>query len=245
MPIKVSSPTATPTTVTTTPAPLSSPPCSSYPSVLVGRHPSNNSEFNKPKVPPPVPPRGTPKVKKSENYGKGDFQFEYSHGVSMHAHSKKEPMHEFADDHIKTRKKYHSFSARNMLHNIGHRRTYSQSLIRNRKGWFSYLIMKNTKTFPCTANYVVTKRKVLYYNPKYSDSSSWTASSSEQSSSNRLNRTSGNLNLCKSKSKTSDALFYFNREPWTGSLTKHVSVPSIQISSFCEQPPQYDVEDLV
>lgn len=47
--------------------PLTSPPASSYPAVLVGR----SSSDSKPKVPPPVPPRGTPKVKKGNVNGKG------------------------------------------------------------------------------------------------------------------------------------------------------------------------------
>lgn len=56
-------------------SPLTSPPfSSSYPAVLVGRA---NSE-SKPKIPPPVPPRGTPKVKRggatttTTSVGKGD-----------------------------------------------------------------------------------------------------------------------------------------------------------------------------
>lgn len=46
---------------------LTSPPISSYPAVLVGR----SSIESKPKVPPPVPPRGTPKLKKGNVNGKG------------------------------------------------------------------------------------------------------------------------------------------------------------------------------
>ncbi|CAH0551560.1 unnamed protein product [Brassicogethes aeneus] len=50
--------------------PLTSPPPSaggsaSYPAILVGRTGGSSSEQNKPKVPPPVPPRGTPKAKRS------------------------------------------------------------------------------------------------------------------------------------------------------------------------------------
>ncbi|XP_015836679.1 phosphatidylinositol 4-phosphate 5-kinase type-1 alpha isoform X2 [Tribolium castaneum] len=64
IPAKISPP-AYPSSVGT---PLTSPPASSYPAVLVGR----SSTESKPKVPPPVPPRGTPKVKKGGNVnGKG------------------------------------------------------------------------------------------------------------------------------------------------------------------------------
>lgn len=48
-------------------APLTSPPASSYPAVLVGR----SANESKPKVPPPVPPRGTPKTKRGGTNGKG------------------------------------------------------------------------------------------------------------------------------------------------------------------------------
>ncbi|XP_023309841.1 phosphatidylinositol 4-phosphate 5-kinase type-1 alpha isoform X10 [Anoplophora glabripennis] len=64
VPAKVSPPTHP---VTSPPsAPLTSPPAA-YPAVLVGR---SNSEL-KAKVPPPVPPRGTPKVKRVDSNGKG------------------------------------------------------------------------------------------------------------------------------------------------------------------------------
>lgn len=66
IPPKVTSPSYNvPTSLVT--SPLTSPPASSYPAVLVGR---SNSE-SKPKVPPPVPPRGTPKVKRGGASGKG------------------------------------------------------------------------------------------------------------------------------------------------------------------------------
>lgn len=53
---------------TSTPV-VTSPPPTSYPAVLVGRPTSSLSE-TKPKIPPPVPPRGTPKAQRPTN-GKG------------------------------------------------------------------------------------------------------------------------------------------------------------------------------
>ncbi|KAK9872548.1 hypothetical protein WA026_018012 [Henosepilachna vigintioctopunctata] len=68
-PAKVSPPSHYPPIVTTsTPhTPLTSPPATSYPAILVGRP----TVENKPKVPPPVPPRGTPKTKRGGIAGKG------------------------------------------------------------------------------------------------------------------------------------------------------------------------------
>ncbi|KAL3287642.1 hypothetical protein HHI36_002111 [Cryptolaemus montrouzieri] len=67
-PAKVSSPCQYPPVTSTTPhTPLTSPPASSYPAILVGRP----TVENKPKVPPPVPPRGTPKTKRGGIAGKG------------------------------------------------------------------------------------------------------------------------------------------------------------------------------
>ncbi|XP_044747437.1 phosphatidylinositol 4-phosphate 5-kinase type-1 alpha isoform X6 [Coccinella septempunctata] len=66
-PLDSSAPTRTsppghypPVTASTPHTPLTSPPVSSYPAILVGRPTAEN----KPKVPPPVPPRGTPKTKR-------------------------------------------------------------------------------------------------------------------------------------------------------------------------------------
>lgn len=67
VPLKISPPSHYPTsTVPSTSPPLTSPP-PAYPAVLVGR---SSSEL-KAKVPPPVPPRGTQKVKRGESNGKG------------------------------------------------------------------------------------------------------------------------------------------------------------------------------
>ncbi|XP_022909784.1 phosphatidylinositol 4-phosphate 5-kinase type-1 alpha-like isoform X4 [Onthophagus taurus] len=66
-PAKISPPAVT-SAPTSSSTPLTSPPAS-YPAVLVGRH-TSSAEI-KPKIPPPVPPRGTPKVKKSGTNGKG------------------------------------------------------------------------------------------------------------------------------------------------------------------------------
>lgn len=65
VPAKISPPTH-PIMSPPSSAPLTSPPAA-YPAVLVGR---SNSEL-KAKVPPPVPPRGTPKVKRVDSNGKG------------------------------------------------------------------------------------------------------------------------------------------------------------------------------
>ncbi|XP_031346474.1 phosphatidylinositol 4-phosphate 5-kinase type-1 alpha-like isoform X4 [Photinus pyralis] len=70
LPTNINSPTIVPPIVTSVPVSISSPPVSSYPSILVGRHTTNNID-HKHKVPPPVPPRGTPKTKKAESGGKG------------------------------------------------------------------------------------------------------------------------------------------------------------------------------
>lgn len=71
IPAKVSPPTYQhPITSPPPSAPLTSPPAA-YPAVLVGRF---NSEL-KAKVPPPVPPRGTPKVKRVDSNGKGAQSF--------------------------------------------------------------------------------------------------------------------------------------------------------------------------
>lgn len=56
-----------PITISTPHTPLTSPPASSYPAILVGRPTAEN----KPKVPPPVPPRGTPKTKRGGISAKG------------------------------------------------------------------------------------------------------------------------------------------------------------------------------
>lgn len=67
LPPKVSPPSYSTVITSQVTTPLTSPPASSYPAVLVGR--SNNE--SKPKVPPPVPPRGTPKSKRGGASGKG------------------------------------------------------------------------------------------------------------------------------------------------------------------------------
>ncbi|XP_068895533.1 phosphatidylinositol 4-phosphate 5-kinase type-1 alpha isoform X3 [Tenebrio molitor] len=67
IPAKISPPSYQYPSVTASGTPLTSPPASSYPAVLVGR----SSNESKPKVPPPVPPRGTPKAKKGSVNGKG------------------------------------------------------------------------------------------------------------------------------------------------------------------------------
>ncbi|XP_045461134.1 phosphatidylinositol 4-phosphate 5-kinase type-1 alpha isoform X6 [Harmonia axyridis] len=59
-----------PITISTPHTPLTSPPASSYPAILVGRPTAEN----KPKVPPPVPPRGTPKTKRGGISAKGIAQ---------------------------------------------------------------------------------------------------------------------------------------------------------------------------
>lgn len=74
IPLKVSPPSYP--NVTTPHTPLTSPPGTVYPAVLVGR---TNSE-TKPKVPPPVPPRGTPKLKK------GSQGFYHDHGFCKPMH---------------------------------------------------------------------------------------------------------------------------------------------------------------
>lgn len=64
---KMSPPTHYPINSTqSTPASLTSPP-PAYPAVLVGR----TSSESKAKVPPPVPPRGTQKLKRGDSNGKG------------------------------------------------------------------------------------------------------------------------------------------------------------------------------
>lgn len=66
-----SPPAYTPATVPSTTTTVTSPPPTSYPSVLVGRPTSSLSE-TKPKIPPPVPPRGTPKAQRpAQTNGKG------------------------------------------------------------------------------------------------------------------------------------------------------------------------------
>ncbi|KAF5278707.1 hypothetical protein FQA39_LY18362 [Lamprigera yunnana] len=70
LPAKVTSPSTVASVITSTPTPLISPPTTSYPSILVGRHTTNNSD-HKSKVPPPVPPRGTSKTKKGDLSNKG------------------------------------------------------------------------------------------------------------------------------------------------------------------------------
>lgn len=71
VPAKVSPPSHQyPVTSPPSSTPLTSPPAA-YPAVLVGR---SNSEL-KAKVPPPVPPRGTPKVKRVDSNGKGAQSF--------------------------------------------------------------------------------------------------------------------------------------------------------------------------
>lgn len=67
VPTKISPPALYPVnTSQSIPAPLTSPP-PAYPAVLVGR----SSSESKAKVPPPVPPRGTQKVKRADSNGKG------------------------------------------------------------------------------------------------------------------------------------------------------------------------------
>lgn len=68
---------------TSTPA-ITSPPATAYPAVLVGRPTSSLSEI-KPKVPPPVPPRGTPKTGRSiiQTNGKG-ANLLYTNGNLLH-----------------------------------------------------------------------------------------------------------------------------------------------------------------
>lgn len=75
VPLKVSPPSYP--SVTTPHTPLTSPPGTVYPAVLVGR---TNSE-TKPKVPPPVPPRGTPKLRK----GAQGFCHDHGFRIKMHA----------------------------------------------------------------------------------------------------------------------------------------------------------------
>ncbi|XP_017776740.1 PREDICTED: phosphatidylinositol 4-phosphate 5-kinase type-1 alpha isoform X4 [Nicrophorus vespilloides] len=67
LPLKLSPPpNQTPTVVPS--ATITSPPAA-YPAVLVGRHTAES----KPKIPPPVPPRGTPKIKRGGINGKGSI----------------------------------------------------------------------------------------------------------------------------------------------------------------------------
>lgn len=176
------SPSAVPSTITTTPAPLSSPPASSYPSVLVGRH-SNSTSEHKPKVPPPVPPRGTPKVKKGGINGKGDLEHEFdcSHGVQVHAPNYPNKfVHEYCNYRSKdllpisisgsknyVSKTLHNFTSRDMLRKLKKHRSHSESTLKNRKGWFQYFLKRDSRTFPCTAKYIVTNKEVVYFNPKY------------------------------------------------------------------------------
>lgn len=67
-------------TVPSTSTPVITSPPASYPAVLVGR-PSSSLSEPKPKVPPPVPPRGTPKPQR--NNGKG-ADLLYTNGNLLH-----------------------------------------------------------------------------------------------------------------------------------------------------------------
>lgn len=83
MATKISPPTHFPVnTAQSISPPLTSPP-PAYPAVLVGR----SSSESKAKVPPPVPPRGTQKVKRGESNGKGAHCLPYSvaNVTRMHA----------------------------------------------------------------------------------------------------------------------------------------------------------------
>lgn len=78
LPLKTSPLTQYPPVTASTPhTPLTSPPVPSYPAVLVGRM---NQAESKPKVPPPVPPRGIPKTKRGGGIaGKGLHPVRFSH----------------------------------------------------------------------------------------------------------------------------------------------------------------------
>ncbi|RZC32239.1 PIP5K domain containing protein [Asbolus verrucosus] len=82
IPAKISSPSYPAVATSHTGTPVTSPPASAYPAVLVGR--SNNE--SKPKVPPPVPPRGTPKVKKGSVNGKG-AKHGFGHVIPERSHA--------------------------------------------------------------------------------------------------------------------------------------------------------------
>lgn len=83
IPPKISPPAYSTVNTSYVSSPLTSPPASSYPAVL-GRL---NGE-NKPKVPPPVPPRGTPKFKRGGASGKGVNRNVFGNlhdGLAVHA----------------------------------------------------------------------------------------------------------------------------------------------------------------
>lgn len=78
VPAKMSPPNSIPTTTTQS---LTSPPAA-YPIVLAGRPIQSNE--NKPKIPPPVPPRGTPKAKKTGINAKGAQHDDYESFMNSH-----------------------------------------------------------------------------------------------------------------------------------------------------------------
>lgn len=83
---KTSSPPAYTTlaSVPSTSTPIITSPPTSYPAVLVGRPTSSLSDI-KPKVPPPVPPRGTPKpIRPGQTNGKGAKHLLYTNGNLVH-----------------------------------------------------------------------------------------------------------------------------------------------------------------
>ncbi|KAI4456574.1 phosphatidylinositol-4-phosphate 5-kinase [Holotrichia oblita] len=101
VPAKISPSTAVAAVPASTSTPLSSPP-TSYPAVLVGRHTSSSASEMKPKIPPPVPPRGTPKIKKTGINGKGaqheqmpekNRRFLYPHELSLAISSNRKHLH--------------------------------------------------------------------------------------------------------------------------------------------------------
>lgn len=83
--------------------PLTSPPAA-YPSVLVGRHSAAGAEY-KPKIPPPVPPRGTPKTKRGGSTAVTNGRGEHSRKV-LHAPSPKLSLHESVLRRMQSLKRY-------------------------------------------------------------------------------------------------------------------------------------------
>lgn len=232
VPVKLSPPSTVPTSIH---IPLTSPPAA-YPAVLVGR-PSISCE-NKPKIPPPVPPRGTPKVKKGGISAKGaqhDHQqlFGKSHDFLSHM--------SLLALNLLPERNFASFFYQSAFNNSSTRSDYSFLELPASESNTSNRILKRTQTYPyysrniaythmlgLPTNYAQNTRN-NFKNYAYDNLSMLTDDYEMQS----------DYSFCIPYIKT----YRFIDKNKIGS--ENNCIPSIHVQDFSEDTIHYDIDDLV
>lgn len=236
-PVKLSPPTSVPTSINT---PLTSPPAA-YPAVLVGRPPISCE--NKPKIPPPVPPRGTPKVKKGGISAKGaqhDHQQLFGQPHDFLSHN----MSMLALD-LLPEKNFASYFYE-QAYNISSTKSdncFSELLARKSNTFCRFL--KRTQPYPYYRRNIINTHTMIGIPISYARNN-WTAFRNYASENSSMltddygrSETQSDYSFCIPYIKTYRFIDKNKINP------ENTRIPSIHVRDYSEEAIHYDIEDLV